>query len=216
MQTFSNFTFQPGTSSFNPAVVTNLAATGIAPETATLAGQVLSTGGSAPTIIVYYGPSDGRTNPVNWAFSTNLGIQSGAFSAAIAGLSPNTTYYYTANAANIGGSSWASPSESFTTTAVTLPQVANAPATGIGGTIATLNGQITATGGAAPSVTLFYGPTDQGANAANWASNIVIGAQTGGVFADDSIRSPRTRRIISRPRPATARARFGRVRRSVS
>jgi hypothetical protein len=168
-----------GVNSFALAVATNLPPTGIQPTTATLAGEVLSSGGFAPTITIYYGPTNGGTTGGNWANSTALGVQTGLFSQPIAGLLPNTTYYYTANAVNFAGSSWASPPQSFTTPAVTLPQVANAPATAIGATLATLNGQVLSTGGAATTVILYYGPTNGGTNAGNWTDNFVIGAQSG-------------------------------------
>jgi uncharacterized repeat protein (TIGR03806 family) len=179
VQTISGFTFQAGANSFTPALVTNLAATGIAAEAATLNGQVVSNGGSAPTITFYYGTTDGGTNAASWANSISVGYQSGSYSASISTLSPGTKYYFTASSANIGGVSWASPSLSFTTPGVTPPQIANSAATGVGATLATLNGQVTATGGAAPAVTLYYGTSDGGTVASAWANSISIGAQTG-------------------------------------
>ncbi len=179
VQTISDFTFQTGSNGFTLAVVTNLPATAIAPEAATLVGQVVSNGTSPPTITLYYGTSDGGTNAANWANRVNLGAQTGAFSQAITGLSPNTTYYYAASAANVAGISWASPSQSFTTTSVALPQITNLAATVIGANVATLNGQVVSTGGALPAVTLYYGPANGGANAAAWSNSISLGLQSG-------------------------------------
>jgi hypothetical protein len=59
------------------------------------------------------------------------------------------------------------------------PQVANLPATGIRAELATLNGQVIATGGYTPNVTLFYGPTDGGTNAGVWAHSVSLGAESG-------------------------------------
>jgi hypothetical protein len=61
----------------------------------------------------------------------------------------------------------------------TPPQVANLPATGVLATQATLNGQVTATGGDPPRVTLFYGPANGGTNAASWGYSVGLGVQTG-------------------------------------
>ena len=150
VQVVSNFVFLAGTNELlRLPVVTNLPATGIAPTTATLNGQVLSTGGFAPTITLYYGPTDGGTVAGNWANSITAGVKTGSFSQVIAGLSPNSTYFYTASAANISGPSWASPSQSFTTPMVTLPQVTNFPATAIGANSATLEWTTALDGGRA-------------------------------------------------------------------
>jgi uncharacterized repeat protein (TIGR03806 family) len=65
----------------------------------------------------------------------------------------------------------------------TPPQVANAPATAIGATVATLNGQVLATGGAPTTVVFYYGETDGGANAGAWSNHISLGVQ-GGAFAE--------------------------------
>jgi PKD repeat protein len=161
------------------AVVTNLPASGVQTTTATLNGQVLDTGGDAPVITIYYGTMDGGTNPAAWGNSTALGVQSGPFSAGVTGLSPNTTYYFTALGVNSVGTSWATPSMSLTTLPITLPSVTNLPATTVQATSATLNGQVLDTGNDIPFVTLFYGPTDGGTVTSAWAQSVSLGAQAG-------------------------------------
>ncbi len=175
--------FDAGLTTNGPVVVatiTNSPATAIQATTATLNGNVISTGGNTPQISIYYGTSDGGTNAAAWSNSVAVGAQSGIFSAAVTGLKTNTTYFFTAKATNSAGISWAAPSINFSTLAtVSLPAVTNLPVTGVQGNAATLNGQIISTGGQTPNVTLFYGPTDGGTNAGAWSNSIALGLQNG-------------------------------------
>jgi predicted alpha-1,2-mannosidase len=102
----------------SPAVVATAPATNILSTSATLNGQVISTGGDTPAVTLYYGPTDGGTDPAAWAQSVSLGVQTGTFSAGVAGLAPVTTYYFTVMATNATGVFWAASSDSFTTTLV--------------------------------------------------------------------------------------------------
>ena len=163
----------------NLATLTNLPATTVQTTGATLNGQILSTGGDVPSVTLYYGPADGGTNVGNWPHSVMLGSQTGSFTQAVSGLAFNTTYYFTFKAVNGAGTSWATPSAAFTTLTPTKAAITNLPATGIQGTIATLNGQVSSTGGDAPSVTLYYGPTDGGTSTTAWANSVLLGAQGG-------------------------------------
>lgn len=161
------------------AEATNLAAADIQATTATLRGEVLSTGGSVPAVTFYYGPTDGGTNPLAWANSVAVGVRSGTFTQAVGGLTPNTSYYYAVQAVNSRGTSWAVPAVSFTTLAPVPATLVNGPVSSVTANLATLGGQVTNTGGDAPSVTLFYGPVDGGTNAAGWAQSVTLGKQAG-------------------------------------
>jgi hypothetical protein len=97
--------------------VTNQPAANLQPSAATLRGQVLSDGGDAPFITLFYGQTDGGTNSTAWNKSLALGIQDGSFAQVLPGLSPSTTYYYTARAVNGAGTAWATPSVAFSTLA---------------------------------------------------------------------------------------------------
>jgi uncharacterized repeat protein (TIGR03806 family) len=174
------------------ATVTNLPASNIQQTSATLNGQVLTTGGDPPVITIYYGTSNGGTNAGSWASSGSLGQQSGSFAQAVSGLSVNTTYYFAAKAVNSGGTSWATPSASFATLPVLAPTMTNLPATAVTATSATLNGQVVSTGGALTTVTIFYGPVDGGANPAAWSNSIAVGIQTGAFSTSASSLSSNT------------------------
>jgi hypothetical protein len=161
------------------AVISNAPASTISPNSATLGGQVTSTGGDVPTVTIYYGPSDGGTNAAPWSNSVAMGLQPAAFSTSVGGLTSGSVYFFTAKAANAAGTAWAQPSRSFSTPSVTLPIVTNLPATNVQGTFATLNGQVISSGGDVPGITVYYGPTDGGSNAGAWAQNVFIGSQIG-------------------------------------
>ncbi len=175
--TFTNVTVTPLV--VTSPVVANQPASSVLATSATLNGQVVSTGNLAPAVTIYYGTTDGGANPAAWANNVALGAQAGSFSANITGLAVNTTYYFTATATNSAGGAWASPSLSFNTVNVTLPVITNTPAENVQATSAALGGQVVSLGGSTPTVTLYYGPTDGGSNPAAWANNVTFGAQSG-------------------------------------
>ena len=161
------------------ATIINLPATNIQITAATIGGQVLDIGGGAPSVIVYYGASDGGTNGSNWDHAVNFGDQSGTFSHVVSNLQAGSLFYFTSLGVNSAGYAWAVPSSSFTTLIPAPAVVTNLPASGIQATGATLNSQVLSTGNDTPSITLYYGPTDGGTNAAAWAQSVPLGLQAG-------------------------------------
>ena len=164
--------------------VANSAASSIGQTSATLNGTVTSIGSAAPSITLFYGTTNGGTNAASWQNSLNLsGTWSGAFSGNISGLSPNTTYWFTARATNASGTAWATPSLSFDTLPAPATIIQSA-ATNIQITSASIPVEVTSTGGNAPNVTVHYGITDGGTNSAAWANSANLGTQTGAASAN--------------------------------
>ena len=130
--------------------------------------------------MIYYGPSDGGPTAAAWAQRILLGGQEGSFSQTVGGLSPNTVYYFRAVAISAAGTAWASSSQVFNTATVSPSTVTNLPASSVGPNVAVLSGEVLATGGDAPVVTLYYGPTNGGTTAGAWAQSLVLpGVQNG-------------------------------------
>jgi hypothetical protein len=101
-------------SSGPPTITNGSGATSITGTSATLNGNLTSTGGETTTVHIYWGDNDGGTTAGSWDYDINLGTRSaGAFSSPLTGLTTGTTYYYRCYATNSAGSTWASSSESF-------------------------------------------------------------------------------------------------------
>lgn len=159
----------PGT-----AAIQNLAPSSITATTATLNGQVDNIGAAAPSITFFWGPADGELSPEGWANTLTLpGTHTGSYSTPIGGLAPASTCFFTARATNSAGQSWAL-SSSFETPPLP-PSIANIAASSILPTSATVGAQVTATGGEAPAVTIYYGAADGGTVTGNWASSLSLG-----------------------------------------
>ncbi len=89
----------------------------------------------------------------------------GAFTTDLFGLAHGTTYYFRAFAQNSGGSSLGTIDRQFHHARL-LPtgRHEHRRATNITGTAAQVGGEVTATGGDAPTVTIYYGDNDGGTN----------------------------------------------------
>jgi hypothetical protein len=132
-----------------PPSVATLAATSVSATQATLEGNVISSGGDAPAITLYYGTIDGADNSANWASSLELGqLGTGTFSFPIGDLTPSTSYHYRVRAVNSAALQgvWATSSQSFSTPASTNPVVANGAVIDASGTQVTLQGRVISPG----------------------------------------------------------------------
>jgi hypothetical protein len=150
------------TADLTAPTVTVQPATAIGTNGATLHGTV-TVNGSGPDNDTYfkYGTSSGVYTTTTGSAGT---VVTGAFSLAVSGLDPNTTYYYIAcaTANEVGGLEGCSASEETFTTLKIAPTVTVQPATSIGSRTATLNGTVTVNGSAADNTTYFKYGTSSG------------------------------------------------------
>ena len=161
----------------NPPSIVNRPATGISFTRAELNGEVTSTGGEAPEVIIYWGTTDGGTDPQAWEQSIAAGNQSGTFAREITNLINGTTYFFRSAATNFSGIVWAPSTASFTTLAFRAPLVSNGSANEVTAISATIFGEVTDVGGSSPNITVFYGTSDGGTNAAAWSNSVDLGEQ---------------------------------------
>ena len=163
-----------------PPSVINLPASSVAFTSAEVRGEVVATGGESPSVTIYFGNNDGATNPAAWDDSVVLGAESGAFANSLFNLSAATTYYYRSYVENGGGWSWAPSTTSFQTLDYQAPAVSTGPITNITGSAARMSGEVTSTGGEAPTVILYWGTSDGGADTEAWEESRSVGEQSAG------------------------------------
>jgi hypothetical protein len=171
-----------------PTVTNSTGASNIASTSATLNGEVTNTGGQNSTVHIYWGPTDGGTTPGSWAHNVDLGVKAaGTFYTDISSLTTSTTYYYRCYAVNSAGGNWAASTTSFTTSGPTIPPIVtnSTGASNIMPTSATLNGEVTNTGGQNPTVHIYWGPTDGGTTPGSWAHDVDLGVKAAGTFYTD-------------------------------
>lgn len=85
--------------------------------------------------------------------------------------------------ANLLWSNALSLNGTLTVVPITLPSITNLPASQVLATSANLNGQVISPGISTPSVVVYYGTNDGGANAAAWSNSVSLGPTTGGFSA---------------------------------
>jgi len=144
-----------------PPTVTTTAVTNITTTTATSGGNVTSDGGLTVTSRGVCWNTTG--NPISADPHTWDGNGTGAFTSAIIGLSPSTTYYVRAYAANNIGTAYGNQI-TFTTPASPLPVTASAVTNAIAnntGTTAVSGGNTAAGNGAAKAEGGAFWTTDQ-------------------------------------------------------
>ena len=108
---------------------------------ADVSGTVLSDGGEAPNVSVYFGPRDGGEDVAAWEQVVDLGVQAGPFQIRLDTLLPDRTYSLRVAATNSGGRTWTAV-DSFQTVAVPPLQISEFMAAN--GTIATSRTRATA------------------------------------------------------------------------
>lgn len=155
---------------------------------ATFNGNITNTGGAGPTVRGFawgtsntmVGDTATTTDTVGQPFGT------GAFTDSSQTLACNTTYYYRPYATNSAGMGYGAISNLFTTTAC-IPTVTTSDANPVGQTSATMNGNITVTGGANATVRGFAWGTDITMNGDTATTSDTTGQPFGtGAFTDSS------------------------------
>ncbi len=107
--------------------VANQSPVSVSSNAATLRGYLSTPGGLPTTVCIFWGSSDGGTQPANWATNVSLGQRGmGGFSNAVVGLQDHTVYYYRCMASNTAGVAWAPATTNFFTAS---PVLAVSPAT---------------------------------------------------------------------------------------
>ena len=152
-----------------PTVQTN-AATAITATSATFGGNVTAAGNDPVTVRGFVW----GTSSNNLSNNIEVGSGTGSFTKEITGLTHSTTYYYKAYATNAAGTSYGQV-KSFATTTITAPAVQTNAASSISMTGATLNGNVTADGGATVTARGFV----YGTSASNLSQNVQSGTGTG-------------------------------------
>jgi len=128
------------------ASVISTSANSISYTTAMVGGNVVSDGGFSVTSRGVCWDTAANPTIINNNATSGLGI--GTYSISLAGLMPNTVYYYRAYAINGGGIVYGTKL-SFTTNRLTVPSVSTNSVIGISTTTATSGGNVSDDGGSA-------------------------------------------------------------------
>ncbi len=160
-------------------VVGNTFASDLQALSATVGSSVAGQGGEATTGTIYFGTSNGGTDPASWDDSIELGVQFGVARTSLTGLTENTQYFFRAFASNAGGSSWAPETATFTTPSLAPPAVVNLPGNSLTGNSAVLRGEVLDTGHDPPQITIHYGTANGDTDPEAWANSAELGRESG-------------------------------------
>jgi hypothetical protein len=154
--------------------VTMSAAVDITCTSATVRAGVASDGGQACEYQFRYRPAGGEYTATGWTGPVHTSYP---LSETITGLSPGTTYEYSARAQNCAGPGPWADNRSFTTSSsgVARPTASTQPATAVGNTSATLAGQVENDGGEPCAYQFGYGKTSPLDNLTSWTGSLTTG-----------------------------------------
>jgi len=165
-----------------PTVVTK-AASSITQTTATLNATVNPNGGEVSTCKFEYGTTESYESSLPCSSLPGSGTTPVAVSAALVGLSPNTTYHFRIAATNSGGTSTDILNAQTFKTLPNPPTVVTKAASSITQTTATLNATVNPNGGSVSSCELEYGPTESYGSSAACSPSPGAGSSPVGVSA---------------------------------
>jgi hypothetical protein len=133
-------------------------ASSITQTSATLNASVNPNGEEVSECKLEYGTTTAYGSSAPCTPSPGSGESAVAVSAAVGGLSPNTTYHFRVTATNAGGTS-KGEDKTFATLPPNPPTVATGAATSLTRTLATLNGTVNPNGSTVSDCHFDYGPT---------------------------------------------------------
>jgi autotransporter-associated beta strand protein len=171
--------------------IANTAATNVTSSTADLVGTLDATG-AVFTVRAYWGNNDNADGAAwladgtasNMVVGTYTNVVGHSVTGSVASLNGGTVYYYTMVASNALTNIWADGNAVFGTDGPpTLINDGFTPEVGY----STLSGNVISVGGAPASVRIYWGATDGGTTAANWANtNIFSGTVGTGSFSTNT------------------------------
>lgn len=152
--------------------VSNAPASGLGATNAMANGALTDTFGMPTEVYLFWGNSNGITNG-NWTHTNYMGFRDvGPLVTDLAGLSPNTVYYYSYFAVNTYGNAWGTPVSFLTAGA---PVVTNYTVSSLDDTSAMVNGELLDDGELPTTVYVFWGPNNKGTNGFTWPNTNALG-----------------------------------------